>query len=134
MRELTIGGGKPLPEGIDTRELGLDSESFRKRQEEEYAAKLAYRREHWIGNFKTNLRCACKAYITDHATEHDPDAHVSLRDVRMGPGPSVRERVERFRVHHQYWCDACGLVYKASVIEGSRGWVPRERQPEFTGP
>lgn len=131
MKELNIGGGKPLSEGFNTRELGMDYAAMQRSEEEEFAAKLAHLRTHCIGNFKTNLRCACKAYITDHATEHDPDERRSQRDMRMGPGHTVREKVERFRPHHRYWCDACGLKYESAVIEGSRGWVPYERRPDF---
>lgn len=131
MRELTVGGGEPFFEGFDTRELGMDYAAIKRREEDELTAKLAHLRKHCIGNFKTNIRCHCPAYITDHATERDPDRHVSLSEVRMGPPPSLREQVEAFRPHHRYWCDACGLMYKASVIEGVRGWVPLERRSTF---
>lgn len=130
MKELHIGG-KPPSEGIDTRELGMDYAAIQKRQEEELTAKLARLRAHCIGNFKTHVRCHCPAHVIDHATEHDPDERRSLRDMRMGPGPTLREQVERFRAYHRYWCDACGLKYEGSVIEGSKGWVPHERRPEF---
>ncbi len=77
----------------------------------------------WLGNFSTNLPCNCRhAPITDHATDEAPPT-----DGRLGPGPYWKLR--NFKPVHNYWCDRCGAVYKAEVIEGARGYVPLERRP-----
>lgn len=132
MGQLEHGAAQTLLGALDSRDVGMDNETIRKYGEDECAAKLAHLRAHCIGNFKTHVRCHCPAHVIDHATEHDPDAPHSLRDVLTGVGLTAREQVAAFRPHHRYWCDACGLKYEASVIEGSKGWVPHERRPEFT--
>ncbi len=133
MRELNIGGVGPLSEGIDTREFGMDHVAIAKHAEQELSAKLEYRRAHWIGTFDTELPCACGQTIMDHAVTKDPNHRVSANEIRFGPQPPLREQLERFKPYHCYWCDDCGLTYKETVIEGVRGYVPREKRAEFAG-
>lgn len=132
-RILNLGGGAPLKEGIDTREFGMDYAAIAIREEERAEEKLNYRRREWIGTFDTELPCACGKTVMDHATIRDPDHRLSMSKVRIGPQPSTREQLKMFRPHHRYWCDACGLTYRASVIEGARGYVPRDKRAEFAG-
>jgi hypothetical protein len=86
----------------------------------------------YIGKFDTGLVCNCgNANITDHATEHDPNARP--RDpfmMQIGPGPYQRpeEKIRSFRVFHEYWCVVCGATYKASVVQETRSYVPREQR------
>lgn len=90
-----------------------------------YVKRLDELRAKWLGNFSTSLLCNCgKAHITDHATEeHWPS------DGHLGPGPGPYWQLRNFKPVHSYWCDSCGAVYKAEVIEGARGYVPLERTP-----
>lgn len=87
------------------------------------------------GTFPTGVLCVCGTDINDHATSHNPNTPPQdPRHMPMGPGPHPRERfaeVAAKPAFHEYWCDKCGLVYKTEVIEGVRGYVPREKRPEF---
>lgn len=109
---------------------GMDES--RQRRQAEVTQRLARMRVEAVGNFDTGLPCVCgKAQVIDHATERDPDYRPRYTDVRFGPQPPDDEKIRLFRVFHKYWCDECGLEYKNSVIEGKRGYTPREKRPGF---
>jgi hypothetical protein len=82
-----------------------------------FSEELADLRAKYVGNFNTHLTCNCGHAITDHATENNSSAH-SRDDFELLQG---------FAVVHHYWCDLCGAPYVNTVIEGSRGYTPRER-------
>jgi hypothetical protein len=132
-RRLNIGGGKPLREGIDTTELARSMHEHARVREQELEAKLAYRREHWIGNFDTGQPCHCGKNIIDHATEHDLNRGRSAFEIRIGPPESIEVRLAQFSAVHRYFCDDCGLKFESTVMEGTRGYIPREKRPEYSG-
>lgn len=126
MKTLQIGGQPP----IDGERFTLDLGAHRAQLEQEAEATLRQKRADCIGTFSTQLRCNCrKSYISDSATEHDPNRQQSLHDVRYGPKLSARDQLANFRVYHRYVCEECGALYLGRVIEGKRGYVPRERRP-----
>ncbi len=108
----------PIPQAIINK-LQRDRAKEIQAQEE-----LKEKRERYVGTFDTNLRCACKdANVMDHATEHHPD----LFKPEYRRGLTSEDILELFCVYHSYWCDTCGVIYKQSVIEGARGYIPREK-------
>jgi len=133
MEELKIGSGLPLSERVDMREFGMDYSAFQKSREAELEAKLAYRRANWFGTFDTGLTCMCHKPIVDYAMEKNPHHVVSPRDIRFGPPPPIEERIAALHPYHRYWCESCGLTYENTVIEGARGYIPREKRPEYQG-
>ena len=89
-----------------------------------YSLKLHEFRRTLLGIFDTKLRCNCgKANIADHATQ----GRVQESRV-LGPGPSHYQRLQQFYVVHAYRCDTCGAQYASDVIEGARGYLPRDRK------
>jgi hypothetical protein len=99
--------------------------------DDEYSAALAEVEKKYFKNFPTNLQCVCgSSMIIDHATRSDPNAPPrSIRDATFGPTPAWRERLNAVKVYHSYWCESCGLSYRADVIE-KRGYQPLEvREP-----
>jgi len=96
------------------------------------AEALADVREKYFGTFDTSLPCHCgSAAIADHATEAEPASVArDRRQVVYGPSPAWHELLDQVKVYHAYWCEACGAVYMASVIEDVRGYKPLEvREP-----
>jgi hypothetical protein len=122
-----------MPSNSEPKELDfqLDIAGYRERRRIEFETKLQDKRQRCIGNFSTGILCTCKrAEIIDHATEFNPNKHISSRDIVFGPEPTVEERYNRFHVEHKYYCDECGALYVASVIEGKRGYVPPDKLPD----
>ncbi len=125
MKTLHIGEKPP----IDGARFSMDLETHRRQLEEAAKSALQQKRADCIGTFKTGLRCNCKqGEISDCATEQDPDKRVSPLEVRYGPQPTAREQLASFRPHHRYVCEECGALYVGRVIEGKRGYIPRERR------
>lgn len=95
-----------------------------------YSEALEKVRQEYLGTFDTNLPCNCgKATIHDHASGHNPRAQApDPRNMVFGPSPSWQDRLDDFRVYHEYSCDECGATYRNDVIEGTRGYQPREKQ------
>lgn len=126
MKTLHIGEKPP----IDGARFSMDLETHRRYQEQDAEIALNQKRAACIGTFKTGLRCNCRrCEISDCATEHDPDRRISPLEVRYGPQTTAREQFAAFRVYHRYVCEECGALYVGRVIEGKRGYIPRERRP-----
>ncbi len=126
MKTLQIGGQPP----IDGKRFNMDLETHRRQLEQDAEVALRQKRADCIGTFKTGLRCNCReSEISDCATEHDPNRTQSPLEVRYGPKLSARDQLANFRVYHRYVCEECGALYLGRVIEGKRGYVPRERRP-----
>lgn len=125
MKELKIGGHERAP-GIP---LELDVGRARREEELTWSRKLKGKQTRCIGEFDTGLPCNCgQGNIMDFATEKDPDFRP--QNVVFGPQPSPRELFEWFRVFHRYVCSKCGAMYANAIIEGRRGYIPRERRPD----
>ena len=101
------------------------------KEHEVYAAALAVIRAKYFADFPTGLTCVCGAEIIDHARgEKDGSSVRSAHEQIMGPGPTLREQIDSLSVYHSYWCGTCGLLYRDTVIETIRGYIPLEkRQP-----
>ncbi len=92
---------------------------------------LVAARTKYCQNFDTELACNCgKATITDHASGANPNAHQLV----LGSTPTPQSLLDNFTVYHQYYCDACGAIYMASVIEGVRNYVPLEKRDPLLPP
>lgn len=124
-------GGVPLAKPDAT--FRIDFGRHQREQDQRATDSLALKRKAFVGVFDTGLRCNCgKSNIADHATENDQTARrQDPMTIRFGPGPSLRDQDAAFRAYHAYSCDECGAVFKNDVIEGKRGYVRREKQPEF---
>lgn len=105
----------------------LDQVVVQSRHEEERQAEedLARMEREYIGAFITPFACNCgNANITDHA--HVPTEISGV----LGPQARASDRRDAFldQIRHGYWCDSCGALYHAQVVEKVRGYVPRERR------
>ena len=112
--------------------VNLDMASFREAEELKARDELSAKRARCIGTFDTGLKCNCDAgTITDQATETTPNARrLGPSEMRFGPGPSIRQQNENFRVFHVYSSTECGATYRNDIIEGKRGYVPQENRPQ----
>jgi D-alanine-D-alanine ligase len=73
----------------------------------------------YIGSFNTQLSCTCGGNVIDYATNQNLGTARYSQDVIFGPEPSDEERLDGFRVHHEYWCDDCGAMYKGKLLKGN---------------
>lgn len=90
--------------------------------------RLAEWRKQHIGVFDTGLKCNCGSNIHDHAKETTSRTTVGLP--KYGPRPDYEQMLMlgELTVGHQYECPECGALYSNAVIEGKRGYVPRDKR------
>ncbi len=77
------------------------------------------------GSFQTTLQCSCRSKscrIMDEATPH-----YARRDGPMLIG-APRDFSLPQRIDHTYYGKECGTMFFGPVIEGERGYTPREKR------
>ncbi len=89
-------------------------------------------RKKYIGDFNTALHCHCgneACMIRDLAKPHYAQSLYS-GPLRIG---QVQEAPLPSKVNHTYYGSECGTLFFAPVIEGKRGYIPREKKKKEDG-